>query len=83
MQAIEFDTTIKDGMIRIPSNYMKGMTDKVRVIVLSKENSTKKSKEETSNAIDSFFEAAGIWKDRNDINPKELRENGWKKRMAK
>lgn len=34
MQAIEFQTTIKNGIIEIPRQYLKNLSDRVRVILL-------------------------------------------------
>ena len=46
MQAVEFNVTVKNGVIPIPARYKKSVTDKVRVIVLSETNveKTKKKK---------------------------------------
>jgi len=37
MQAIEFQTTIKDGVIEIPRQYIGRIKDRVRVILLVEE----------------------------------------------
>ncbi|MEM4234686.1 MAG: hypothetical protein QXU75_06025 [Candidatus Methanomethylicaceae archaeon] len=34
MQAIEFQTTIKNGIIEIPRQYLKNLSDRVRAILL-------------------------------------------------
>lgn len=38
MQAIEFKTKIKNGMIIVPEKYRKTLKENVKVIVLSEEN---------------------------------------------
>ena len=43
MQAIEFKTKIKNGMIIIPEKYRKTLKENVKVIVLSEENETRSS----------------------------------------
>lgn len=37
MYAIEFQATIKNGMIEIPRQYLKNLTNRVRVILLVEE----------------------------------------------
>lgn len=34
MQAIEFQTTIKDGIIEVPRRYLRNLSNRVRVILL-------------------------------------------------
>lgn len=41
MQAIEFKTKIKNGMIPIPDKYRRTLRDNVKVIVLSEDNHSK------------------------------------------
>lgn len=43
MQAIEFKTKIKKGMIIIPEKYRKILKENVKVIVLTEENETRPS----------------------------------------
>ena len=43
MQAIEFKTKIKNGMIIVPEKYRKTLKENVKVIVLSEENEIRKS----------------------------------------
>ena len=42
MQAFEFQTTVQDGYIRIPDNYVKTIPQKIKVIVLAESASEKK-----------------------------------------
>ena len=44
MQAVEFNATIENGLIPIPRKYKNSVSDKVRVIVLSKINTGKPPK---------------------------------------
>jgi hypothetical protein len=44
MQAVEFDTTVENGVINIPHQYKTSVADKVRVIVLSEPNAEKPKK---------------------------------------
>ncbi|MFQ6016068.1 MAG: hypothetical protein ACE5NP_11580 [Anaerolineae bacterium] len=39
MYAIEFQTTVKNGIIEIPRKYLKNITNRVRVILLVEETS--------------------------------------------
>ncbi len=43
MQAIEFKTKIKNGMIRIPEKYRNSLKENVKVILLLEENETRSS----------------------------------------
>ena len=38
MQAFEFNTTVQDGVIRIPDVYSRKITSRIKVIVLIDEN---------------------------------------------
>ena len=44
MQAVEFSATVENGVIPIPRQYKKSVTDKVRVIVLSETGKEKPKK---------------------------------------
>ena len=53
MQAVEFNATVENGIITIPRQYKKTITDKVRVIVLSETDREKpKNKKIYSIGID-------------------------------
>lgn len=47
MQAIEFETKAKNGMIKIPKEYLSAMQDTLRVIILIDKSETKKLKSTT------------------------------------
>jgi len=54
MQAIEFETKAKDGMIKIPKEYLSVMQDTLRVIILIEGSTDKKpktAKNRTLNAV--------------------------------
>ena len=52
MQAIEFKTKVKNGMIIIPEKYRKTVKENVKVILLSEENEIR-----TSDIIDSLMDS--------------------------
>lgn len=47
MQAIEFETTIENGIIKIPRQYLKNLSNRVRVILL-----VEQTPQTTTNFID-------------------------------
>ena len=44
MQAVEFNATVKNGVIPIPNQYKNSVSDKVRVIVFSEVHKEKQKK---------------------------------------
>jgi len=50
MYAIEFQATVKDGIIEIPRKYLRNLTTRVRVILLAEE-----SPKSTVNFIDQLL----------------------------
>ena len=44
MQAVEFNSTVENGVIPIPRKYKNSIADKVRVIILSEPNDEKPKK---------------------------------------
>ena len=75
MQAIEFQTKIKNGMIEIPQMYRRQVSKRVRVIILSEERSeindsaNTESFEKRPLAASDLLqsELVGIWADREEI----------------
>lgn len=69
MQAIEFQTNIKNGMIEIPEKYRhQVISQQVRVIVLSEQQTSMDSAAITSTANDLLQSGlVGLWADREDI----------------
>lgn len=45
MKAIEFEAIAKDGMIKVPKEYLNTVTDKLRVIILMQESKEATGKE--------------------------------------
>jgi len=69
MEAIEFDSVVKNGMIPVPEIYKNKFNSSVRVIVLI--NETKKNQiieaEDKSVAVDFFLKSwSGILSDKSD-----------------
>ncbi|MFQ5435033.1 MAG: hypothetical protein ACE5FD_09170 [Anaerolineae bacterium] len=65
MYAIEFQTTVKNGIIKVPAKYSASLGELVRVIVLSEE---KQPTVKTLTAADLLqSNIIGIWADRDDI----------------
>lgn len=75
MQAVEFQTKIRNGMIEIPQMYRQQISKRVRVIIYSEEQS-----QDDSIIVDSFEKRpltasdllqsglVGIWADREEIS---------------
>ena len=64
MQAFEFQTTVQDGIIRIPDMYIEKISQKIRVIVL-----TDKTEKENSPPFPYFaVDTTGYVFDREDAN---------------
>ena len=51
MRAVEFYTTIRNGMIEVPEEYRRKLADRVRVILLAEEESRS-----VANLIDQLLE---------------------------
>jgi len=76
MEAIEFNSVVKNGMIPIPEIYKNKVNSSVRVIVLV--NETKKNQiieaKDKSAAVDSFLKNwSGILSDKSDEEIKNAR----------
>jgi len=67
MFAIEFQTTVKDGMIEIPRQYLKNLTNYMRVILLVEEGS-----KPTENFIDQLLAHPVRVKDFCPLNREEV-----------
>jgi len=78
MEAIEFNSTVENGMISIPEIYKNKFHSSVRVIVLVneiKKNQTNKT-EDKSLAVDSFLKSwSGILSDKSDKEIEDARYN--------
>ena len=78
MIAIEFNTQIRNGTIKIPVKYKTLDKKEARIIILTEETESKNSG--SSSLTDKemlFFQICGIWKDR-DITKEILRDRAWR-----
>ena len=79
MNAVEFQTTIHNGVITLPSNQQSWNGKKIKVILLDEASSdvTEISANEATSEAD-FFNCAGIWVNRDDINQESIRAKAWR-----
>ncbi len=78
MNAVEFQTTVNNGVINLPTHQQSWNGKKVKVILL--EETSTDATEIVSNAATSetdFFSYAGIWESR-DINQESIRAKAWR-----
>ena len=78
MNAVEFQTTVDNGVINLPTHQQSWNGKKVKVILL--EETSSDATEIVSNAATSetdFFSYAGIWENR-DINQESIRAKAWR-----
>ena len=78
MNAVEFQTTVNNGVINLPPNQQSWNGKKIKVILLEETRSD--ATEIISNAATSetdFFSYAGIWENR-DINQESIRAKAWR-----
>ncbi len=80
MNAVEFQTTVHNGVITLPGNQQAWNGKKIRVILLDEASSgtTEISANEPTSEAD-FFNCAGIWEKRDDINQESIRAKAWRK----
>jgi hypothetical protein len=76
MNAIEFQTTIHDGLITLPQEQLAWNGKKIRVILLEETDVPEFANDETAAETD-FFECAGMWEQR-DITQASLRAEAWR-----
>lgn len=78
MNAVEFQTTVHNGVITLPSDQQSWNGKKIKVILLDEASSevTERSANESTSEAD-FFNAAGIWENR-DINQASIRATAWR-----
>ncbi len=77
MQAIEFETIVKNGIISLPVDQKQWNEKKIRVILLDESETTEIEREKGEQA--EFFAAAGLWQGR-DIEQVDIREQAWRDR---
>ena len=78
MNAVEFQTTVNNGVINLPTHQQLWNGKKVKVILL--EETSSDATEIVSNAATTesdFFSYAGIWENR-DINQESIRAKAWR-----
>ena len=78
MNAVEFQTTVHNGVISLPGNQQSWNGKKIRVILLDEASpdTTEISANEPT-AEDDFFNYAGLWENR-DINQEVIRAKAWR-----
>lgn len=77
MQAIEFETIVKNGIITLPIDQKQWNEKKIRVILLDESETTEIEHEKEEKT--EFFAAAGLWRDR-DIEQVDIRKQAWRDR---
>ena len=79
MNAVEFQTTVHNGVITLPSNQQSWNGKKIKVILLDEASSdvTEISANESTSEAD-FFNCTGIWENRDDINQESIRAKAWR-----
>jgi hypothetical protein len=79
MNAVEFQTTVHNGVITLPGNQQSWNGKKIKVILLDEASSDVteiSAKESTSDA--DFVSCAGIWENRDDISQESIRAKAWR-----
>jgi len=79
MNAVEFRTTVHNGVITLPGNQQSWNGKKIKVILLDEASSdvTEISANEATSEAD-FFNCTGIWENRDDINQESIRAKAWR-----
>jgi hypothetical protein len=78
MNAVEFQATVQNGVINLPSDQQSWNGKKIKVILLDESDadiSEITNKETVSE--DDFFVCAGIWENR-EINQESIRAKAWR-----
>jgi hypothetical protein len=78
MNAVEFQATVHNGVITLPSDQQSWNGKKIKVILLDEASpdTTELSAHESMSEAD-FFNCAGIWENR-DINLESIRAKAWR-----
>ena len=80
MNAVEFQTTVHNGVITLPGNQQSWNGKKIKVILL--DEASVDAAELSANGSTSeadFFNCAGLWEGRDDINQESIRAKAWRK----
>ena len=78
MNAVEFQTTVNNGVINLPTHQQLWNGKKIKVILL--EETSSDATEIVTNAATpetDFFSYAGVWENRN-INQESIRAKAWR-----
>ncbi|ESS71997.1 hypothetical protein MGMO_77c00100 [Methyloglobulus morosus KoM1] len=81
MNAVEFQATVQNGVITLPSDQQSWNGKKIKVILLdeaSPDITDVVTKESASEA--DFFDCAGIWENR-EISQDSIRAKAWRTKM--
>ena len=78
MNAVEFQTTVHNGVITLPGNQQSWNGKKIKVIFLDEASpdTSERSVNESMSEAD-FFNCAGIWENR-DFNQESIRAKAWR-----
>jgi len=79
MNAVEFQATVHNGVITLPSNQQSWNGKKIKVILLDEASPgvAEISVSESTSEAD-FFNCAGIWENRDDISQESIRAKAWR-----
>ena len=78
MNALEFQATIRNGVITLPFNQQSWNGKRIKVILLDESNaSARESSGNELSAEEDFFNCAGIWENRDDISQESIRAKAW------
>lgn len=79
MNAVEFQATVHNGVITLPSNQQSWNGKKIKVILLDETSiDAAEISSNDSTAEADFFNCVGIWENRDDINQESIRAKAWR-----
>ena len=79
MNAVEFQATVHNGVITLPDNQQSWNGKKIKVILLDEASTdTAELPVNASTSEADFFNCAGIWENRDDINQESIRAKAWR-----
>ncbi|MGZ8908049.1 MAG: hypothetical protein ACXW1U_20280 [Methylobacter sp.] len=77
MNAVEFKTTVHNGVITLPDNQQSWNGKTIKVILLDETSTDAAELSANSSSSEAdFFSCAGIWENR-DINQESIRAKAW------
>jgi len=82
MNAVEFQATVNNGVIILPSNQQSWNGKKIKVILLEEASPdvTDSSTNESAESEADFFTYAGLWENR-EISQESIRAQAWRTNM--